>query len=447
MPDRFVGFRLTAELRRREVRRQIFLNEPFGPVADVLAEADSFLRSKLWRLSNSELASHIADTEMLLKVLQLSNSGEDVGLAARALSSCALNCSGLNLKRVVNEGLGGDADGRHKWIMDYDIVAQRCDVIHNIVLPTLRRQGSATDLAVNLKEAELAYLRDGQAISWPKIHSLIRGDQNPLISSERARPQSETLGLLFPNPGWRVLLHLARTRPGLVRELAQRFPLDVFTCSLDRLAHEAPTCLVVSDLGYPMGGGESYMHQTCRALTEFGINCVWLSFVDALQGNYEQSHRVQTPYYLDIGLPDGMQQDSIERIVAELKPHLIHAHSGAVPLVEDVAAKYRTTSLLGYHFWSGLVSLGKTSNRKILQNIDRHKVAANGPKRVSQQLVTRYVASEFMKEVYERVGGREPLAVMHPISDPAQFAASDKLGTCSASIWHLIKAEKSFSTV
>src|SRR5262249_8228889 len=51
----------------------------------------------------------------------------------------------------------------------------------------------------------------------------------------------------------------------------------------------------------------------------------------------------------------------------------------------------------------------------------QHKLASI-PNEMKAKQVTRYVASEFMADVYQRLGGTLPLAIYHPISNPAHYA-------------------------
>ena len=84
-----------------------------------------------------------------------------------------------------------------------------------------------------------------------------------------------------------------------------------------------------------------------------------------------------------------------------------------------VADGLQLTTMIGYHFWGGLIELGETYNQHILSNLDKHRLARV---RIPQsKFIWEYVASEFMLDVFQRLGGSEALHVIHPISDNAQF--------------------------
>lgn len=417
---------LAGELQRRELRRRIFADNRSGPLTETLDLLDQPLVESLRAGSIDELMAQIGDASSLLRVLDVCRSAKDYRLIGRLLSLNSPDIGNSELHhRFSSAGFGGDPRDRHRWLVEYDVTEQRRHVIERLIRTVTKAEGADVALFVSLKEMELECLCAGAPIEAAKLHALILGSSNGCAprprSSGRQRPASN---FQFRSPGWRALLHLARTQPSLVLEMAQRQAPDAFLASFDALEYVAPTYLIVSDLGYPMGGGESYMHQTCRLLSEYGISCVWLSFRDPLQGAYERDHFVHTPYYFDLGLAGGLQTQSIAKVVDSFRPDLIHAHSEAVSVAWEVASRYRITSLMGYHFWSGLVQLGDTGNRKMLANIQRHKLAPDQPS-VSKGLVTRYVASEFMADVYRSIGGCDPLKVLYPLSDPSQFMVTD----------------------
>ena len=333
--------------------------------------------------------------------------------------------SGL-LEVAIDIGLGGDAAVTHQWIVDYDIVGQRLEIIQSVILPFIRANCPQKTLFYALK----LYEADSLALNRPLINPSAIYD---VISAARAGSLAEmsvrgivfpvdrndTVRLVLPNENFNVLLRLAWTAQDYLFELHERYAPDELMRLLKTLEEVVPVYLIPTHLGYPMGGGESFLHQTCRILSEFGIKCVWVSFLDPKTGWYTQDSVTYTPYYIDVRYAGGRCREDMQRAIDIYCPDLVHAQGGTNDAAMEIAEQSRCTTMIGYHFWSGLIDLGQTGNRHIIENLNEHRLRP--PPAQQSALIWKYVASEFMQDVYARLGGTEALNIIHPISDNAQF--------------------------
>jgi FkbM family methyltransferase len=330
---------------------------------------------------------------------------------------------------VIGTALGGDID-THRWLIDDDIVGQRMAMIESVVVPYVARHHPEKTLFMALKHHEARALAgnlsllDDAALSHAIAEG--RGQQAPLPPAEPGGQRAGTR-IVLPNALFTILLRLAWAAPEYVADLADRYAGKQLLAILATLENVVPVHLIPTHLGYPMGGGESFLHQTCRILSEFGVKCIWLSFLDPKSGWYTASSLTATPYYLDVRYAGGCSKEAIQNAIDQFHPDMIHAQGGTSDVVMELAVENRITTMIGYHFWNGLVDLGDSGNKHILDNIAMHKLRTGGP--APSRMVHKYVASEFMHEVYEAVGGKDQLQVIHPISDAAQFLANrDCLG-------------------
>ncbi|UUZ47146.1 hypothetical protein LP420_27070 [Massilia sp. B-10] len=117
----------------------------------------------------------------------------------------------------------------------------------------------------------------------------------------------------------------------------------------------------------------------------------------------------------------GCSEEAIQREVDYFGPDLIHAQGGTNDAAMAIADTSRIHAMIGYHFWSGLVTLGESGNRHIMDNLAGH--ALTPPPLPPSRTIWKYVASEFMQQVHLALGGKEKLNVIHAVSDRAQYHA------------------------
>lgn len=330
------------------------------------------------------------------------------------------------MRTAIDTGLGGDAALTHQWIADYDIVGQRLEMIRSVVLPHLDAHCPEKTLFRGLKEYEARALALNLPLLDPlhlyaAIDAVRSGEPGLLPAPMGAVARAGSTRLVLPNTVFNTVLRLAWTNQEYVFDLCDRHDPEELLNLLGTLDRVIPVYLIPTHLGYPMGGGESFLHQTCRILSEFAVRCVWQSFLDPKTGWYTRASCTDTPYYIDVRHAGGCSKEAIELAVDQFHPDLIHAQGGTSDVAMEIAQQERLTTMIGYHFWHGLVDLGPSGNKHILDNLDQHKLREGAPPQ--SRLVHKYVASEFMQEVCTRLGSKEKLKVIHPISDAAQFLA------------------------
>jgi FkbM family methyltransferase len=338
-------------------------------------------------------------------------------------------------KAAVETVLGGRAETTHSWILGDNILRQRLDMINTVVLPYVATACPQKNLFLSLKQYEADTLALNRPLLDPEaICNVIAAARNGFDMDRLPRPAlgptdpEGSIRLVLPSQTFSILLRLAWVAQEYLFALHERYGPQEFISTVEALERVIPVYLIPTHLGYPMGGGESFMHQTCRILSEFGVRCIWVSFLDPKLGWYTEELVAQTPYYLDVRYAGGCSKEAVLRAVEQYTPDLMHAQGGTNDIAMEIAQQSRLTTLIGYHFWHGLIELGDAGNRHIMQHLSEHRLRI-APFQQSKH-IRKYVASEFMKDVYARLDGNEEIQVLHPISDAAQFLAErDDLGT------------------
>jgi glycosyltransferase involved in cell wall biosynthesis len=330
--------------------------------------------------------------------------------------------------QVMRDCFGADLDGSHSWMEDTDIAAERVALITTVIIPFAKRHLPSSELFVALKELEAIAIASGDAIPdfdqiFLRIEAVKNGTWAPDICCATVLSERTNKRLIFPDPLFRIVLSVACNSPTLLFDLRARYGKEDMRQILRKLGKLVPVYLVCTNHGYPLGGGESFMHQTCKIMHEFGFACIWTSFTGSDLRSYRRSSTARTPYYLDVRQVGGMTREQIYTAIRRWSPDVIHSQASANEYVAEASFQLRIPALRGYHFWDGLIKLGPMRNRRIIRNARRHQLAAI-PKAMQSKLVTRYVASEFMAEVYKKLGGKAPIEIYHPIPDPAHYETS-----------------------
>jgi glycosyltransferase involved in cell wall biosynthesis len=329
---------------------------------------------------------------------------------------------------AAEDWIAGDADLSHEQMRA--IRDDRIALISKVIIPFAGRHLPHSRLFVSLKEIEIRALASGKAIpSLDEILSCINAARSEGgCAQASARSPAASVGLEATKEHivalhrlFRIVLSVALRSPDLLANLQRRYSQRDMHEVLAGWANLVPVYLVCSNVGYPSGGGEEFLRETCKIMHELGFACVWVSFADSKLRPHPKRTILRTPTYLDVREAGGLTRQEIDAAVQRWSPDLVHSQGFANEFVAAAAMRFRVPALIGYHFWQGLIDLGVTHNRKILQNAAHHKLAPTSNAMKAKQ-VTRYVASEFMADVYQSFGGRPPLAIYHPISDPAHYA-------------------------
>jgi len=340
-------------------------------------------------------------------------------------SSIDFSDGSVTKEYVCKEALNVDLLSSHSWMKSADLARERL-LMNRIAVEELSYEGDRDRALFRaMKRHEAAALRSFGAA--PTIASTLEACQTFDDASEDDQdagitPVTRTKGDFLPliHPHQQTLQSLAFHAPDFLQELIENLDAAALLDSIDALQKLVPVYLVITDLGYPMGGGESFMHQTCRILSEIGYRCIWVSFSSKGIPHATASHSY-TPFFEEVRVADGFSVEVVERLIERFQPDIVHTHGGSNPFVGAAAASARVPVLIGYHFWNGLVRLDReTKNTHVLDWIDRHKPVEALLKKYPRY-VKSYVASEFMLDVYRRLGGRGAFEVHHPISDPSHY--------------------------
>lgn len=170
--------------------------------------------------------------------------------------------------------------------------------------------------------------------------------------------------------------------------------------------------LIVTEMGYPFGGGEAYMYQTAHMNARMGIKTVWLCFVDKFCRPYTETRIEQlNQNILIIQQAGGWNIQVVGRWVRFLQPQLVHTQGSKSAELCNIPGPL----LVGVHFWTNFVDLSPdTGNRAILANIEKHSLAKTA--RSILDRATVYLASEFVQDVIYQVGGIKIDRVLYPVS-------------------------------
>src|SRR5262249_13091559 len=257
----------------------------------------------------------------------------------------------------------GDADLPHERVRA--IRADRIALISKVIIPFAERRLPRSRLFLSLKEIEIEALASGKDVpSLDEIFSCINasesasgGGRAPAHSAARLRLEATNADIVASDRLFRILLSIALRCPDLFADLRRRFSERDMPEVLTGLVNLVPVYLVCSNVGYPSGGGEEFLHESCRIMHELGFACGWVSFVDSKLSSYPKRTIFRTPFYLDVREAGGLTRQEIDAAVQNWSPDLIHPQGFANEFVAAAAARFRIPVLIGCHFWQGLLDL------------------------------------------------------------------------------------------
>lgn len=172
-------------------------------------------------------------------------------------------------------------------------------------------------------------------------------------------------------------------------------------------------CVIITKIGYPFGGGEDYLFSTIQWLIESNIDVIWLCFGDLYHNLYTE-FKVFHEYIIQI--PRGFDKTTIRNWVTLLSPDIIHTQGLGLEIILPALIPLKIPILLGYHFWVNLVDLyPKYFNRDIKNNIKYHSKNNFFESLSEHELITPYVCSDFMSDVFKLVYNSD-IHVVYPIS-------------------------------
>jgi glycosyltransferase involved in cell wall biosynthesis len=315
----------------------------------------------------------------------------------------------------------------YSWVWNDIVTRQRIGIFNDVIIDYCTRNSDkkSIHLFYAIKRYSAECLAMGITPSVTDMRRIISCSNSfPLNFEPVAIPMDISKLSAFLNHSIiDVVASLAFSHPSVLLNIAESTTTDkAFGLLVMKFKHYRPQYCLITKLGYPMGGGESFMHQSCAILYEFGFENKWISFTDKDGIPYNQDSIVETPYYRDIRVAGGLCENLIEAAIKNHAADIIHTQGESNELVVKSAKKLRIPCLAGFHFWNGLVELGFTANRKIMENAALHKAAETVP--LDRDTIS-YVASEFMTDVYRASGGTNHLEVFHPVPAPSHYGITD----------------------
>lgn len=179
---------------------------------------------------------------------------------------------------------------------------------------------------------------------------------------------------------------------------------------------------IVTYISYPAGGGESFLYQTLTWARNIGLDCVWISFKDMYTGLYKQDiieEKNQTIFHKVSG---DFSIEKLKECINKYKPDILHISGSIIFHAFDYLLSTRIPMIIGYHFWLGLVKLDeKLFNKDIIKNRKFHILNNFYIKNLENPLIQQYVASDFMNDVLETLGGPKIKNVIYPVSLDKEF--------------------------
>jgi glycosyltransferase involved in cell wall biosynthesis len=181
--------------------------------------------------------------------------------------------------------------------------------------------------------------------------------------------------------------------------------------------------LIVTNWGYPFGGGEDFMYQTMEWAHQFSMTTVWLCFACAkTRQNYERSEIATHPYGTVIKLTGGMSTETIALWIGLLRPAVVHHQGFGRKICYLACSRTNTPFVTGIHFWNEIIELDpEKKNTKILENKELHQTHPDFAFLTGQPNCHFYSVSPYVSEVVAAITG---------VEIPFQVQSASNLKTC-----------------
>lgn len=164
------------------------------------------------------------------------------------------------------------------------------------------------------------------------------------------------------------------------------------------------TAVWVTQWAWPFGGGEAFFYQCARWASELGMKVFWLAFSSADNRIFTvlKQHEMSCGA-IRINVPGGFSDIKLMMWLRFLKPDVVHHQGSLRTRVLRVCKISHIPMVTGFHFWSGGVNLDESrGNVDILENVQLHKKSGELDE-VLRDADVVYLASEFMRQVFEMV--------------------------------------------
>lgn len=207
-----------------------------------------------------------------------------------------------------------------------------------------------------------------------------------------------------------ALLNLSIISPKLCIAMSRKSPTDDF---VKFCLNNQRKCLILTEWGFPFGGAEAFFEECANLFHQLGFLVEWSNFQIPGKGQHLDNDVISKGAYTEVRHKDYPNEPTLRNLINNSQPDLILSHGNLNDLIEKIASENQIPTILGFHFWAGLINLGDKKNVEILSNIHEHSlVPVNGTNQTRGS--QKYVVSEFMLEVYKKLGGKDEYRVIKP---------------------------------
>lgn len=165
---------------------------------------------------------------------------------------------------------------------------------------------------------------------------------------------------------------------------------------------------------YPWGGGEEDLYDKCQLMLDYGLDVVWISFVDGVATlkpwNYDVKDGVR---YVSVGKP--LSKSIIYTILDELEPDLVYTTDVVMETVTKACYQRHIPVITCWHFWHPGIKLGPQFNRNIMNNHHNVDDTYHPLRKMSSR---SYVCSEFVQQVFLKVTRYPKTRVIPSVPQP-----------------------------
>ena len=193
--------------------------------------------------------------------------------------------------------------------------------------------------------------------------------------------------------------------------------------------------LAISMRSYPFGGGESWMMETSSWLQEQGHHVIMINFKEPDWGliPFNSCQLIKGIPRIGIEMVDTDQKviDSINELLSIFVPDIVHTQGEVNSIINQNYNPGWPPLVCGYHFWNGIVNLGRTGNKKMLS--DKRSLSLN-PHFSNCSVYPRYhpyIVSHFMEEVMRNAGFIGQIQIVSPAQKKIELTELSSPEKCS----------------
>lgn len=190
--------------------------------------------------------------------------------------------------------------------------------------------------------------------------------------------------------------------------------------------------LIVTYVSHPNGGGEEFMYDTMEWASDLGMKCFWISFFN--KTDYTTLEIISEKYGTMIHVPGGFCPQVLDDWINLIQPDIIHHQGCHRGIMFEVAKKYNIMFVTGFHFWTGGLLLGPTSNTKVIENAHLHQADPEFEYMYNDPNIVFYTASQYVKDCFTTITGRTIEDTIFAASSPMRTKIDDCDRWCKPSL-------------